>query len=348
MFNFLSAFSPYDLAVDLGTANTLIYVRGKGIVINQPSVIAVRRDVPTNDPRSVAAVGDRARRMLGRAPGSLIVTRPLRDGVVANFDLTNAMLRYFIHEAHARRLIGPGPRLLIGAPSGSTQVERRAIRESAAGVGARSVTLVEEPLAAALGANIPISKPIGAMVLDIGGGTTEVAVLSLNTIVYSESIRIGGNRFDDVIATHVRREYRTIIGETTSERIKMEIGSAYPLPDSEETFVRGGNLAKGLPHRFRINSTEILKSLQEPLSAIVQMVRRVMEQAPPELASDIAEHGMVLTGGGALLRGMDRLLNAETGVSVIIAEDPLTCVVRGAGMALEHLDRPEDDIFLPD
>ena len=348
MFEFIRAFLPYDLAVDLGTANTLIYVRGKGVVLNEPSVIAVRRNVSTNDPKSVAAVGHRARRMLGRAPGSLTVTRPLRDGVVANFNLTQAMLRLFIREVHKRRLLGPGPRLLIGAPSGATQVERRAIRESAAGAGVRSVALVEEPLAAALGADIPIATPQGAMVLDIGGGTSEVAVLSLNGIVYSESIRMGGDRLDEVIVAHVRREYRTIIGETTAERIKMQIGSAYPLPEGEEILVRGGNLAEGLPRQFRVNSTEILESLQETLGAIVQMVRRAMEQTPPELTSDVAQHGMVLTGGGALLRGMDQLLTNEIGVPVLIAEDPLTCVARGAGMALEYLDRRETELFLPD
>lgn len=348
MFKTLRGIFSSDLAVDLGTANLLVYVRGKGIVLNQPSVIAVRNDVSSNDPKSIAAVGDRARRMLGRAPGTLSVTRPLRDGVVANFNLTQAMLRHFIREVHEMRLVRPGPRLLIGTPSGATQVERRAIRESAAGAGARSVSLIEEPLAAAIGADVPISAPRGAMVLDIGGGTSEVAVLSLNGIVYSESIRVGGDRLDEAIVAHVRRRYGIVIGETTAERIKVEIGYAYPIGDLEEIKVRGGNLAEGLPRQFTVTSSEVAECLQEPLTAISRMVRRAIEKAPPELASDIAEHGLVLTGGGALLRGMERLMSEEIGVPAVIAKDPLTCVARGAGMALEYLDQGGMEIFAPD
>ncbi len=348
MFKRLRGLLSYDVAVDLGTANSLIYVRGQGIVLNEPSVIAVRRGQSTDDPKSIAAVGHRARRMIGRAPGSIIVTRPLRDGVVANFTLTQAMLRYFIHAVHEARIVKPSPRMLIGVPSGATQVERRAIRESAAGAGARSVALIEEPLAAALGAGIDVGKAHGAMVLDIGGGTSEVAVISLDGIVYSESVRSGGDRFDEAIAGYVRRHHGAVIGETTAERVKVEIGSAYPQEDVTEIAVHGGHLADGLPRRFTITSNEIHQTLQEPLLGIVRMVRRAMEQTPPELSSDISETGLVVTGGGALLRGIDRLLVAELGVPVIIADDPLTCVARGAGKALEFLDRAGHDLFIAD
>jgi rod shape-determining protein MreB len=348
VFKYLRGMFSSDLAIDLGTANLLIYMHGKGIVLNEPSVIAVRSDVSSDDRNSVAAVGFGARRMLGRAPGSLTVTRPLRDGVVANFNLTQAMLQYFIHEVHEMRLLRPSPRVLIGVPGGATQVERRAIREGAAGAGVRGVALIEEPLAAALGAGLDVSAPRGATVLDLGGGTSEVAVISLNGIVYSESIRVGGDDFDEAIIAHVRREYGTVIGEATAERIKKEIGSAYPLASIEEIAVRGGNLAEGLPRQFSVNSGEVLDCLQEHLSAITRMVHRAMESTPPELASDVAEHGLVLTGGGALLRGMDRLVMEDIGVPVVIAEDPLTCVARGAGMALEYLDKSDVEIFVPD
>jgi len=348
MFKWLRGLLPYDVAVDLGTANSLIYVRGRGIVLNEPSVIAVRRDHASNDPKSIAAVGHMARKMLGRAPGSIVVTRPLRDGVVANFTLTQAMLKYFIHQVRETRVVHRNPRVLIGVPSGSTQVERRAIRESAAGAGVRNVSLIEEPLAAALGAGIEIGAPRGSMVLDIGGGTSEVAVLSLNGIVYSESIRSGGDRFNEAIADYVRRQYGAVIGETTAERVKMEIGSAYPQTESTDVAIHGGHLADGLPRKFTINSNEILETLQEPLAGIVRLVHRALENTPPELSSDIAEIGLVVTGGGALLRGLDQLLVAELGVPVTIAEDPLSCVARGAGEALEFLDRHGHDLFVID
>ncbi len=335
----------HDLAVDLGTANSLIFVRGKGIVLNEPSVIAVRLG-QANDPRSVAAVGSAARRMLGRAPGAISVTRPLRDGVVANFTLTQAMLKHFIREVHEVRAIRPSPRVLIGIPGGATQVERRAIRESAAGAGVRTVSLIQEPLAAAIGAGIAVEEPRGSMVLDIGGGTSEIAVISLGGIVHSEAIRAGGDRMDDAIASYVRRQYGTVIGETTAERIKHEVGSAYPGARSDETEVRGGDLSAGLPHKFTITSAEILEPLTEPLDAIVQMTRRAMERTPPELASDIAERGMVIAGGGALLPGLDRLIAEELDVPVVTAEDPLTCVARGAGRALELMDRTGHDFFI--
>lgn len=348
MFKRLRGLLSYDVAVDLGTANSLIYVRGRGIVLNEPSVIAVRRDQPSGDPRSVAAVGREARQMIGRAPGSIVVTRPLRDGVVANFTLTQAMLKYFIRSVHDSRLIQPSPRMLIGVPSGSTQVERRAIRESAAGAGARSVSLIEEPVAAAIGAGVDVEAAHGSMVLDIGGGTSEVAVISLDGIVYSESVRSGGDRFDEAIAAYVRRHHGSVIGETTAERVKLAIGSAYPQSEVSEIAIHGGHLADGLPRRFTINSNEILETMQEPLLRIVRMVRRAMEHTPAELSSDIAEKGLMVTGGGALLRGLDRLLAAELEVPVTIAEDPLTCVVRGAGKALELLDHRTRDLFVID
>jgi rod shape-determining protein MreB and related proteins len=338
----------YDLAVDLGTANSLIYVRGRGIVLNEPSVIAIRQDHDSSDPRGIAAVGERAKRMIGRAPGSISVIRPLRDGVIANFTITQAMLKYFIRAVHEKMLFHPSPRILVGVPSGSTQVERRAIRESAMGAGARDVFLIEEPLAAAMGAGIPIETPMGWMVLDIGGGTAEVAVLSLNGIVYAESARAGGDRLDEVIINYVRRHYGTVIGESTAERIKLEVGSAFPAAELKQISVHGGNLAEGLPRRFSLNSNEILEAIQEPLAAIVAVVRRALERTPPELASDIVGNGLVLTGGGALLVGLDRLITEETGIPVRVAEDPLSCVARGAGRALDHLDDRGMDLFLPD
>jgi len=336
----------FDAAIDLGTANSLIFVRGKGIVLNEPSVIAVRRGHSPDDPASIAGVGHRARRMLGRSPGSIVVTRPLREGVVANFNLTQAMLKHFINAVRESRIVRPSPRVLIGVPSGSTQVERRAIRESAAAAGVRSVQLIAEPLAAALGAGVAVGAARGSMVLDIGGGTSEVAVISLDGIVYSESVRSGGDRLDEAITGFVRRAYGAVIGETTAERVKIQIGSAYPETEVSEIAIHGGHLADGLPRRFVLNSNEILETLQEPLMRIVRMVRHAMEHTPPELSSDIAGSGLVVTGGGALLRGLDRLLVAELGVPVTIAEDPLTCVVRGAGLALEHIGNANHDLFM--
>jgi rod shape-determining protein MreB and related proteins len=326
-----------DISVDLGTANTLIYVRGKGIVLNQPSVVAIRQDKPGGQ-RIVAAVGWEAKRMLGRTPGNIIATRPLKDGVIADFYVTEKMLQHFIHKVHENKFLRPSPRVLVCVPCGSTQVERRAIRESAMGAGAREVYLIEEPMAAAMGAGMPVEDASGSMVVDIGGGTTEVAIISLNGIVYAASVRIGGDRFDEAIVNYVRRNYGILIGETTAEYIKQEIGTAYPGSEICELEVRGRNLAEGVPRSFTLNSNEILEALQEPLSGIVGAVRAALEQAPPELASDIAERGMVLTGGGALMKDLERLLMEETGLPVIIAEDPLTCVARGGGRALELMD----------
>jgi len=345
MFKRLRGLFSNDLSIDLGTANTLIYVRGQGIVLNEPSVVAIRSERAPGGSRSIAAVGNDAKLMLGRTPGHITAIRPLKDGVIADFTVTEKMLQHFIHKVHETRFLRPSPRVLVCVPCGSTQVERRAIRESAAGAGARDVFLIEEPMAAAIGAGMPVSEASGSMVLDIGGGTTEVAVISLNGIVYSESIRIGGDRFDEAVTNYVRRNYGTLIGEATAERVKHSIGSAYPGNEVTELEVRGRNLAEGIPRSFVLNSNEILEALQEPLSGIVGAVRTALEQTPPELGADVAERGMVLTGGGALLRDLDRLLMEETGIPVIIADDPLTCVARGGGRALEMLDERGADVF---
>jgi rod shape-determining protein MreB len=334
-----------DLSIDLGTANTLIYVRGQGIVLNEPSVVAIRQDRGPGGPKSIAAVGSEAKLMLGRTPGNITAIRPLKDGVIADFTITEKMLQHFIHKVHESRFFRPSPRVLICVPCGSTQVERRAIRESAAGAGARDVYLIEEPMSAAIGAGMPVDEARGSMVLDVGGGTSEVAVISLNGIVYSSSVRIGGDRFDDAIINYVRRNYGTLIGETTAENIKHEIGSAYPAKEVMEIEVKGRNLSQGIPRSFTLNSNEILEALQEPLAGIVGAVKAALEQTPPELGADVAERGIVLTGGGALLRDLDRLLMEETGLPVVVADDPLTCVARGGGRALELFDERGGDVF---
>ncbi len=334
-----------DLSIDLGTANTLIYVRGQGVVLNEPSVVAIRNEPGSGGQRTVASVGTDAKLMIGRTPGNITAIRPLKDGVIADFTVTEKMLQHFIRKVHENRFLRPSPRVLVCVPCGSTQVERRAIRESAAGAGARDVFLIEEPMAAAIGAGMPVAEASGSMVLDIGGGTTEVAIISLNGIVYSASVRIGGDHFDEAIINYVRRNYGNLIGETTAETIKHEIGSAYPGNEILEIEVRGRNLAEGVPRTFVLNSNEILEALQDPLSGIVGAVRTALEQTPPELGADIAERGMVLTGGGALLRDFDRLLSEETGLPVFVAEDPLTCVARGGGRALEMIDEHGGDVF---
>jgi rod shape-determining protein MreB len=345
MFKHLRGLFSNDLSIDLGTANTLIYVRGQGIVLNEPSVVAIRQDRGPGGPKTLAAVGMEAKRMLGRTPGNITTIRPLKDGVIADFRVTEKMLQHFIHKVHETRFFKPSPRVLVCVPCGSTQVERRAIRESANGAGAREVYLIEEPMAAAIGAGMPVDEARGSMVLDIGGGTSEVAVLSLNGIVYSSSVRIGGDRFDDAIINYVRRNYGTLIGEATAEHIKHQIGSAFPGNEVREIEVKGRNLSEGVPRSFTLNSNEILEALQEPLSGIVGAVKTALEQTPPELGSDVAERGIVLTGGGALLRDLDRLLMEETGLPVVIADDPLTCVARGGGRALELMDEHGGDIF---
>ncbi|QJC35105.1 MreB/Mrl family cell shape determining protein [Enterobacteriaceae endosymbiont of Donacia proxima] len=334
-----------DLSIDLGTANTLIYVKGKGIVLNEPSVVAIRQD-KAGFPKNVAAVGYNAKQMLGRTPGNITAIRPMKDGVIADFFITEKMLQHFIKQVHSNSFMRPSPRVLVCVPVGATQVERRAIRESTQGAGAREVFLIEEPMAAAIGAGLPVSEATGSMVIDIGGGTTEVAVISLNGVVYSSSVRIGGDRFDESIINHVRRNYGSLIGEVTAEKIKHRIGSAYN--NNEEVLemeVRGRNLAEGVPRSFKLNSNEILEALQEPLTGIVSAIMIALEKCPPELAADIAERGIVLTGGGALLKNFDKLLIEETGISVSIAEDPLTCVARGGGKALEIIDTHEGDLF---
>ncbi|WP_348666604.1 rod shape-determining protein [Arsenophonus symbiont of Ornithomya chloropus] len=335
-----------DLSIDLGTANTLIYVRGQGIVLNEPSVVAIRQD-RVGSSKSVAAVGYEAKQMLGRTPGNIAAIRPMKDGVIADFYITEKMLQYFIKQVHSNSFMRPSPRVLVCVPVGATQVERRAIRESALSAGAREVFLIEEPMSAAIGAGLPVSEATGSMIIDIGGGTTEVAVISLNGVVYSASVRIGGDRFDEAIINYVRRNYGSLIGEATAERIKHAIGSAYAI-DKIEIEVRGRNLAEGVPRGFTLNSDEILEAFQEPLSGIVSAVMLALEQCPPELASDISERGMVLTGGGALLRNLDLLLIEETGIPVILAEDPLTCVARGGGKALEMIDMHGGDLFSDD
>lgn len=342
MFKRLRGFFSTDLSIDLGTANTLIYVRERGIVLDEPSVVAIRQH---NGQKSVAAVGTDAKRMLGRTPGNITAIRPLKDGVIADFHVTEKMLQHFISKVHENNFITPSPRVLVCVPCKSTQVERKAIKESALGAGAREVYLIEEPMAAAIGAGMPVEEASGSMVVDIGGGTTEIAIISLNGVVYSESVRVGGDKFDEAIVTYVRRNYGSLIGESTAERIKQEIGCAYPGGELLEIDVRGRNLAEGVPRGFTLNSSEILEALQETLATIVGAVKSALEQSPPELASDIAERGLVLTGGGALLRDLDRLLGEETGLPVFVAEDPLTCVARGGGKAMEIMDRRGFDMF---
>jgi len=341
MSNFITDFKNYfstDLAIDLGTANTLIYVRGQGVVLNEPSVVAIRQEGGPNGKKVIQQVGLAAKQMLGRTPGNISAIRPMKDGVIADFTVTEQMLKHFIKKVNPPRLFSFNPRIVICVPYGSTQVERRAIREAAYGAGASKVELIEEPMAAAIGANLPIEEPTGSMVVDIGGGTTDVGVISLGGIVYSTSVRVGGDKFDEAIINYIRRNYGMLIGEVTAEAIKKEIGSAYPGSEVREMEVKGRNLAEGVPRSFAISSNEILESLADPLNSIVSAVKSALELTLPELGADIAEKGMVLTGGGALLRDIDRLLMEETGLSVIIAEDPLTCVARGSGIALENMD----------
>lgn len=339
MFKKLRGMFSNDLSIDLGTANTLIYVRGQGIVLNEPSVVAVRQDRAIGGTRSVAAVGAEAKQMLGRTPGHITTIRPMKDGVIADFTYTEAMLKHFIKKVHKSRVLRPSPRVLVCVPAGSTQVERRAIKESAEEAGARDVFLIEEPMAAAIGAGMPVTEARGSMVIDIGGGTTEVAVISLGGMVYKGSVRVGGDKFDEAIVNYIRRNYGMLIGEPTAELIKKEIGSAFPGSEVREIEVKGRNLAEGVPRSFTVSSNEILESLTDPLNQIVSAVKIALEQTPPELGADITDKGIALTGGGALLRDLDRLLQEETGLPVVVADDPLTCVVRGCGEALEHLEK---------
>jgi rod shape-determining protein MreB len=334
----LGAFST-DLAIDLGTANTLVYVKGKGVLLSEPSVVAVKKD--SRGGKTVLAVGAEAKRMLGRTPGNIVAIRPMKDGVIADFEVTEAMLRHFISKVHnSRRLVRP--RIMICVPTGITQVEKRAVKESAQSAGAREVYLIEEPMAAAIGANLPITEPTSNMVVDIGGGTTEIAVISLSGIVYAKSVRIGGDKMDEAIMQHVKRKYNMLIGESTAEEIKMTIGTAYPVDGVSEMEVKGRDLVTGIPQNRIITAEEVREAISEQVEGIVQGVRIALEQTPPELAADIVDRGIVLTGGGALLRGLDSLLQHETQLPITVGDDPLTAVVKGSGKALEHIDLYKD------
>lgn len=330
-----------DIAIDLGTANTLIFAKGKGIVLDEPSVVAIRHeDGPTGpfSKKSLLAVGAEAKTMLGRSPQNIQAIRPMKDGVIADFNITEEMIKYFISRVHSMNWFTPNPRIVICVPYGATQVERRAIRESAERAGAKQVFLIEEPMAAAIGAGLPVNEATGSMVIDIGGGTTEVGVISLGGIVYASSARVGGDKIDQAIIEYMRRNYGTLISEPTAEKIKKQIGSAFPMTDLMEMEVTGRNLAEGLPRKIVISSNEILESISEPLQQIVSAVKAALEETPPELGADISETAMVLTGGGAMLKNLDRLLMEETGIPVILAEEPLTCVVKGCGITLDALD----------
>ncbi|MDR0528385.1 MAG: rod shape-determining protein [Zoogloeaceae bacterium] len=344
MFGFFRSYFSNDLAIDLGTANTLIYVRTQGIVLDEPSVVTIRTDGGPSAKEVIQAVGHAAKEMLGKAPGTIRVLRPMKDGVIADFTVTEQMLKQFIKRVHKTRLIKPSPRIIICVPSGSTQVERRAIHDSAISAGASKVFLIEEPMAAAIGAGLPVSEATGSMIVDIGGGTTEVGVISLGGLVYSGSVRVGGDKLDEAIISYINRNYGMQIGENTAENIKKKIGSAFLGTEVREMEVSGINKAEGIPRKFTISSNEILEALTDPLNQVVSAVKSALEKTPPELGADIAEKGMVLTGGGALLRDLDRLLMEETGLPVIIADDPLTCVARGCGIALEKVDEL-DSIF---
>jgi rod shape-determining protein MreB len=332
VFNTIYGMFSNDLAIDLGTANTLVFMKGKGIVMDEPSVVAVNKD--TN---RVLAVGKEAKSMLGRTPGKIVAIRPMRDGVIANFEITETMLRYFITKVHNRKAL-VRPRIIISVPSGITQVEKRAVRDSAQSAGAREVYLVEEPMAAAIGAGLPIQEPSGNMVVDIGGGTTEVAVISLSGVVYAKSIRVGGDEMDEAIVQYVKRKYNLLIGERTAEQIKTEIGSAFPMNEKNTFEAKGRDLVAGIPKTLTISDDEVREAILEPITTIVDAIKIALERTPPELAADIVDRGIVLAGGGSLLRGLEMLIREETELPIAIAEDPLTCVVRGTGKVLDELD----------
>ncbi len=330
LFGMLSA----DMAIDLGTANTLVYVKGRGVVLNEPSVVAIEN---RGGRKMVRAVGNEAKEMLGRTPGDIQAIRPMRDGVIADFEVAEAMIKHFIRKVHNRRSFA-SPRIVVCVPSGATAVERRAIQESALSAGARKVDLIEEPMAAAIGANLPVTEPTGSMVVDIGGGTTEVAVLSLGGIVYSRSVRVGGDKMDEAIISYIRREHNLLIGEASAERIKKEVGAA-AIDESEKTrtiYIKGRDLMHGVPKEVKINEENIIDALREPVAQIIEAVKVALEATPPELAADIVDTGIMLTGGGALLKQLDRVLRDETGLPVSVADDPLSCVAIGTGAALEN------------
>jgi rod shape-determining protein MreB len=331
MFEFLMAPFGKDMAIDLGTATTLVHVKGRGIVLYEPSVVAIEKDSGR-----ILAVGEEAKKMLGRTPGNIVAIRPLKDGVIADFEVTEAMLRHFIKKVHRRNFLVK-PRVVVCVPSGVTAVERRAVYEATISAGAREAYLIEEPMAAAIGAGLPVQEPTGNMIVDIGGGTTEVAVISLGGIVVAKSLRIGGDEFDEAIIQYIKKEYNVMIGERTAEEIKIQIGSAYPLPQEIDVEVRGRDLLTGLPKNIVVSSEEIRAAIEEPVAAIVQTIKETLEETPPELASDLMDRGMFLAGGGSLLRGLDQRLRDETGMPVHLTEDPTTCVVRGSGKALENI-----------
>jgi rod shape-determining protein MreB len=332
LFDWLFGMFSNDLAIDLGTANTLIYVKGKGIILSEPSVVAIKKG--TNQ---VLKVGKEAKEMLGRTPGGIVAIRPLKDGVIADFDVTEQMIRAFILKSHNRKAL-VRPRVIVGVPSGITQVEKRAIRDSADQAGAREVYLIEEPMAAAIGAGLPVQEPSGSMIVDIGGGTTEVAVISLSGIVYSQSVRIAGDEMDEAITQYLKRKYNLLIGERTSENIKIQIGSAYPFDEPRKMDIKGRDLVDGIPKTLTINDSDIREALHDPVFSIVDAVKTALERTPPELSADIAEKGIVLAGGGALLHGLDTLISLETHLKVRVADDPLSCVVLGTGKVLDELD----------
>ncbi len=320
------------IGIDLGTANVLVYIQGRGIVIQEPSVVAV------SDDNRIVAVGEEARQMIGRTPGNITAIRPMKDGVIADYVITEAMLRFFINKARKGWLKFGRPEVMISVPAGVTSVEKRAVRDAALKAGAKSAYLIEEPLAAAIGANVPISGPSGNMIIDIGGGTSEIAVIALGGIVVSHSLRVGGNKFDEAITTYIRKKYNLMIGERTAEEVKISIGTALPLDRELSMEVRGRDLIAGLPRTIPITSSEVMEAIEAPLQALVAAVRLVLEQTPPELSSDIIDKGMVMSGGGSLLRNIDKLLTQVTGVPCHVAESPLNCVVTGTGLALEHFD----------
>lgn len=333
MLNTVYSYLSRDMGIDLGTANTLVYVRGRGIVLQEPSVVAIQAD--TKQP---VAVGNEAKRMIGRTPGNIVAIRPLKDGVIADFDITQTMLRYFIAKAQRRRSL-IRPRVVVCVPSGVTEVEKRAVQDAALQAGARDPRLIEEPMAAAIGAGLPITEPTGNMVVDLGGGTTNVAIISLGGIVTHKNIRVGGDEMDEAIVNHIKRNYNMLIGERTAEEVKIQIGSAYPVNDDESIEIRGRDLVTGLPKNLKLTAEEVRQALEDPVSQIIEAIKITLEKTPPELAADIMDRGVVMTGGGALLRGLDRRVADETGMPVVVAEDPLLCVVQGTGKMLEDLDR---------
>ncbi len=334
MFDWLAGLFSNDLAIDLGTANTLVYVKGVGIVMNEPSVVAINKNM--TGPKRVLAVGKEAKEMLGRTPGDIVAIRPLKDGVIADFEITAAMIRYFVEKAHNRRTMVK-PRVIVCVPYGITNVEKRAVKEAAESAGVREVFLIEEPMAAAIGAGLPVTEPSGSMIVDIGGGTTEVAVISLAGIVYSKSVRVAGDKMDEAIINYIKRKYNLLIGERTAEEIKIAIGNAYPSEHVETMHVKGRDMVAGIPKTIQVTSEEIREAIAEPVNIIVEAVRVALEQTPPELAADIVDKGIVLAGGGALIKNLDVLLREETGLPIMIADNPLTSVVVGSGKALDQI-----------